>query len=64
MGSVEHAACAANWRVTFSNMTGDLAGVIVLMLWFYLSSFGLVCAAEMAALLVRLRSPELLPKAD
>jgi len=34
------------------------------MLWFYLSSFVLVCAAEMAALLVRLRSPEILPKAD
>jgi uncharacterized BrkB/YihY/UPF0761 family membrane protein len=34
------------------------------MLWFYLSSFVLVCAAEMAALLVRLRSPGLLPKAD
>ena len=43
---------------------GALAGVIVLMLWFYLSSFVLACAAEMAALLVRLRSPEILPKAD
>jgi membrane protein len=43
---------------------GALAGVIVLMLWFYLSSFVLVCAAELAALLVRLRSPELLVKPD
>ena len=43
---------------------GALAGVIVLMLWFYLTSFVLVCAAELAALLVRLRSPELLPKPD
>ena len=40
---------------------GALAGVIVLMLWFYLSSFVLVCAAEIAALLVRVRSPQLLP---
>jgi membrane protein len=40
---------------------GALAGVIVLMLWFYLSSFVLVCAAEIAALLVRARSPQLLP---
>lgn len=40
---------------------GALAGVIVLMLWFYLSSFVLVCAAEIAALLVRFRSPQLLP---
>lgn len=43
---------------------GALAGVIVLMFWFYLSSFVLVCAAELAALLVRLRSPELLAKPD
>jgi membrane protein len=36
---------------------GALAGVIVLMLWFYLTAFVLLCAAELAALLVRLRSP-------
>jgi membrane protein len=41
---------------------GALAGVVVLMLWFYLSAFVLVCAAELAALLVRLRSPELLAR--
>jgi len=39
---------------------GALASVIVLMLWFYMSAFMLVCAAELAALLVRVRSPELL----
>ena len=39
---------------------GALAGVIVLMLWFYLTAFVLVCAAELGALLVRLRSPQLL----
>ena len=36
---------------------GALAGVIVLMLWFYLTAFVLVCAAELAALLVRVNSP-------
>ncbi len=36
---------------------GALASVIILMLWFYLTAFLLICAAEMAALLVRLRSP-------
>lgn len=41
---------------------GALAGVVILMLWFYLSAFVLVCAAELAALLVRLRSPELLSR--
>ena len=30
---------------------GALAGVIVLMLWFYLTAFVLLCAAELAALL-------------
>jgi membrane protein len=43
---------------------GALAGVIVLMLWFYLTSFVLVCAAELAALLVRLNSPQLLARQD
>jgi membrane protein len=43
---------------------GALAGVIVLMLWFYLSAFVLVCAAELAALLVRLRSPQLPVRPD
>ncbi len=38
---------------------GALADVIVLMLWFYMSAFMLVCAAELAALLVRIHSPEL-----
>ena len=37
---------------------GYLAGVIVLMLWFYLSAFVLLCAAELAALLVQPRSPQ------
>ena len=41
---------------------GALAGVVVLMLWFYLSAFVLICTAELAALLVRLRSPELLAR--
>jgi membrane protein len=36
---------------------GALAGVIVLMLWFYLTSFVLLCAAELAALLVSRHSP-------
>ena len=38
---------------------GALAGVIVLMLWFYLTAFVLVCAAELAALPVRIRAPRL-----
>jgi membrane protein len=38
---------------------GALAGVIVLMLWFYLTAFVLVCAAELAALPVRIRAPKL-----
>jgi membrane protein len=38
---------------------GALAGVIVLMLWFYLTAFVLVCAAELAALPVRIRAPNL-----
>ena len=44
---------------TFDATYGALAGVIVLMLWFYLTAFVLVCAAELAALLVRLSSPQL-----
>ena len=47
---------------SYSEITAGL--FIVLMLWFYLSSFVLVCTAELAALLVRLRSPELLPEPD
>lgn len=43
---------------------GALAGVVVLMLWFYLTAFVLVCAAELAALLARLRSPELVSVTD
>jgi membrane protein len=43
---------------------GALAGVIVLMLWFYLTAFVLLCAAELAALLVCVRSPQLLAKPD
>jgi len=34
------------------------------MLWFYLTAFVLLCAAELAALLVCLRSPQLLAKPD
>ncbi len=43
---------------------GALAGVIVLMLWFYLTGFVLVCAAELAAMLVRLQSPPLVAEPD
>jgi uncharacterized BrkB/YihY/UPF0761 family membrane protein len=32
------------------------------MLWFYLTAFVLLCAAELGALLVRLRSPHLMAK--
>jgi len=39
---------------------GALAGVVVLMLWFYLTAFVLLCAAELAALLVRLHKAELM----
>ena len=42
---------------TYDATYGALAGVIVLMLWFYLTAFVLLCAAELAALLVRLHSP-------
>jgi membrane protein len=42
---------------TYAATYGALAGVIVLMLWFYLTAFVLLCAAELAALLVRFRSP-------
>ena len=49
---------------TFDATYGALAGVIVLMMWFYLTAFVLVCAAELAALLVRLRSPHLLARPD
>jgi membrane protein len=48
---------------TYNATYGALAGVIVLMLWFYVTAFLLVCAAELAALLVRLRSPQLLARA-
>ena len=47
---------------TYDATYGALAGVVILMLWFYLSAFVLICAAELAALLVRLRSPELLAR--
>lgn len=43
---------------------GYLAGIIVLMLWFYLSAFVLVCAAELAAFLVGLRSPQIPAQSD
>jgi membrane protein len=36
---------------------GALAGVIVLMLWFYLTAFVLLCAAELAALLIGHHAP-------
>jgi membrane protein len=40
---------------------GYLTGVIVLMLWFYLTAFVLLCAAELAALLLHLRTPRPAP---
>jgi len=43
---------------TFDATYGALASAVVLMLWFYLSSFILLCAAELAALLIRLGVPE------
>lgn len=43
---------------------GALAGIVVLMLWFYLSAFVLVCAAELAALLVQLGSADVLAQAE
>jgi membrane protein len=49
-----YVATFASYDATY----GALAGVIVLMLWFYLTSFVLVCAAELAALLVRLNAPQ------
>ena len=55
-----YVASFASYNATY----GALAGVIVLMLWFYMTAFVLICAAEMAALLVRLRSPELLAATD
>ena len=42
---------------SFDATYGALAAAVVLMLWFYLSSFILVCAAEVAALLVRRAIP-------
>jgi membrane protein len=42
---------------TYDATYGALGSVIVLMLWFYLTAFVLLCAAELAALLVRFRSP-------
>jgi membrane protein len=43
---------------SFDATYGALAAAVVLMLWFYLSSFILVCAAEVAALLVRRAIPD------
>jgi membrane protein len=45
---------------TYDATYGALASVIVLMLWFYLTAFVLLCAAELAALLVR-AGPEAAP---
>jgi membrane protein len=55
-----YVATFASYDATY----GALAGVIVLMLWFYLTSFVLVCAAELAALLVRLNAPQPLAPPD
>jgi membrane protein len=43
---------------------GALAGVIVLMLWFYLTAFVLLCAAESAALLAGHDAPRTAATAD
>jgi len=43
---------------SYDSTYGALAGVIVLMLWFYLTAFVLVCAAELAALPVRIRATD------
>ena len=43
---------------SFDATYGALAAAVVLMLWFYLSSFILVCAAEVAALLGRRAIPD------
>jgi len=43
---------------------GALAGVIVLMLWFYLTAFVLLCAAELSAFLVHLDTPRSQPASD
>jgi membrane protein len=48
---------------TYDATYGALAGIIVLMLWFYLTAFVLLCAAELAAVLVEVRSPKLLADA-
>ncbi len=44
----------------FNATYGALAGVIVLMLWFYLTAFVVVAAAELVAMLVAERDPEVL----
>ena len=43
---------------TYGNTYGALAGVIVLMLWFYLSSLVLIATAELVAVLLKELQPE------
>jgi membrane protein len=48
----------------FDATYGALGGVIVLMLWYYLSSILLVCAAELTALLAGTFDPDKLQRSD
>ncbi len=47
-------------RSSYASTYGPLAGMIVVMLWFYLTAMVLVAAAELVALLAVEREPELL----
>jgi Virulence factor BrkB len=42
----------------YSNTYGALGGVVVLMLWFYLTAVLLLLAAEATSVLVKLRAPD------
>jgi membrane protein len=49
---------------TYDATYGALAGFVVLMFWFYLGAFVLVCAAELAAMPVRYRPGQPPPTTD
>ncbi|MEO5966289.1 MAG: YihY/virulence factor BrkB family protein [Candidatus Limnocylindrales bacterium] len=43
---------------SYANTYGALGGVVVLMLWFYITALLLLCAAELTSLLAKLHEPE------
>ena len=59
LGTVLFGLYVANFA-SYSNTYGALGGVVILMLWFYLTAVALLVAAEVTAMLAKDREPQVI----